>query len=80
MANFDNRISQIFHVENGKQYRVKLIYQDGRPLLGFSVFYQHLTAWYPGKKHFFMSVEAWKDLMLHMTSFNEKAMEGGLNT
>jgi hypothetical protein len=73
---FDNRISQIFHVEGKKQYRMKLIYQNGKPMLGFSIFYQNGCNWFPGRKHFFMSVEAWKAMMGNITPFSERAIKG----
>ena len=73
---FDNRVTQIFHVDGKKQYRVKLIYQNGKPMVGFSVFYAFGMNWFPGKKHFYVPVEAWKSLMAVIMPFNVQAMKG----
>ena len=73
---FANHTSQIFHTEGTKQLRMKLITQGTKPLLGFSAFYARNGQWFPGRKHFFMPLEAWKEMMLHVPSFHEKAMKG----
>ena len=75
---FDNRITQIFHVDRPKQYRLKLIYQNGKPMLGFSLFFQRGTNWYPGRKHFYIPVDGWKGLMSMIGPFNAAAMQGNI--
>ena len=76
---FDNRITRIFHVDGKKQYQVKLISQNGKPLVGFSVFYAFGMSWYPGRKHFYMPLDAWKSLMSQIMPFNQQAMKGMLD-
>jgi hypothetical protein len=77
---FDNRITQIFHVEGKKQYRMKLIYQNGKPMLGYSIFYQNGAIWFPGRKHFFLPVDAWKAMMSNIIPFTQQAIKGSRQT
>ena len=75
---FDNRITEIFHIDGAKQYRLKLVYQNGKPMVGFSLFIKRGPNWFPGRKHFFFSVDAWKGLVPLISNFNERAMKGSL--
>ena len=73
---FDNRITQIFYVDGAKQYRLKLIYKNSKPMVGFSLFFKRGENWFPGRKHFYLPVDAWKNLMPLITNFNDRAMQG----
>ena len=83
MAHFENRLSQSFFTADKKDYRLKLIYHNQRPMVGISVFYQngvHRSTqepiWMPGKKHFFMPLEAWQQMSKIVPDFANEVEKG----
>lgn len=76
MPGYVNRLAQIFHTEEKKQYRLKLIYSNDVPLVGLSQFFPANDKWLPGKKHFYMPIAAWEELMEHIGEFNAQVKKG----
>ena len=76
MANFENRLSHVFHNDGNRQFRLKLIYHGSTPWIGFSQFFRRGELWFPGKKHFFMPMDAWKGLREIIHKFSEEATKG----
>ena len=75
----DNRLVRTFFENKEHQYRLKLIYREGKPRVGISTFYPKKGAWCPGKKHFYMSLDEWNSFMAKVAYFNEDVQRGKSN-
>ena len=84
MAKFTNKLSESFYREGKQEYRIKLIYRGQTPMVGISTFFESSTnqeqpIWLPGKKHFFMPLEAWKEFAKMVPEFAKQVEKGSLN-
>ena len=84
MSQFVNRLSESFYREAKQDYRLKLILNNQKPMVGISVFYQNGTNqgvpnWKPGKKHFFMPIAAWKELVMLIPEFAREVDKGAFS-
>ncbi|KAF0145469.1 MAG: hypothetical protein FD143_3360 [Ignavibacteria bacterium] len=76
-ATYENVVDQIFHEENATSMHIKYVLRDGVPRIGLSEFVQNQDGeWFPGKRHFYMSLNGWTELFKAIEPFNEAVMQG----
>ena len=76
-ATYENLVDQIFHKENATAMHIKYVLRDGVPRVGLSEFVQNQDGeWFPGKRHFYLSLNGWMELIKAIEPFNEVVMQG----
>ena len=76
-AIYEDVVDQIFHEENSTSMHLKYVLRDGVPRIGFSEFVPNKDGeWVPGKRHFYLSLNGWRELIKAFEPFNEALMQG----
>ena len=76
-GNFDSRRTLEFSHDDKNSYRMKLLYINEKPYVGFSKFFlSNKGQWLPGNKHFYMGYDVWTDMMSHIEKFSKLIAKG----